>query len=57
MELPFRIETIGGRQVKIRDDGRRGLCVADEGLLWDMLQAALQRIEELTAQVEAAHAR
>jgi hypothetical protein len=41
MELPFRIETVNGRRVKIRDNGARGLAVADEALLWDVFQQTL----------------
>lgn len=39
MKLGFRIERQGEQQrpVKIRDDGRQGLCVGDEALLWDAL--------------------
>lgn len=44
--LGFRVETISGARIKIRDDGRRGPCVADEAALWDVLQDATQSHEQ-----------
>lgn len=47
-ELGFVIETLpDGRRVKQRDNGLRGLAVADEALLWDAYQAVRHREDEL----------
>jgi hypothetical protein len=58
MDLGFRVETIDGARVKVRDDGRRGYCVADEAALWDELQkwkgaaeGELRRRQELGKQI------
>ena len=40
-KLGFVVNTLpDGRRQKVRDDGRRGLCVADEAVLWDALEQA-----------------
>jgi hypothetical protein len=48
-ELGFRVETVHEKRVKIREDGRRGPCIADEANLWDALQDALNDLARVTA--------
>jgi regulator of replication initiation timing len=57
MNLDFRVETIDGARVKVRDDGRRGYCVADEAALWDALQASEAALAACAAENEDLAAR
>lgn len=56
MNLPFRFEKLGGRLLKIRDDGRRGWAIGDEALLWDVLQEALSVMKQQAEELEALRA-
>lgn len=61
--LGFHVYTLpDGRRQKVRDDGRRGLVVGDEAVLWDALEVARleadqlrEERDELKRQAEAAH--
>lgn len=55
IELTFRVETLeSGHRVKVRQDGRRGACVADEAILWDAYQEQLAEADRLREKLEAA---
>lgn len=56
MNLPFRFDKLGGRMLKIRDDGRRGWAIGDEALLWDVLQEALTVMKQQAEELEALRA-
>lgn len=51
-DLGFHFVRQGDQWVKHRDDGRRGPAVADEGVLWEALEAERERLRVLDAQLE-----